>query len=57
MILLKKVPPEALKVILTVQAEVKLQKGVGSYSQEKAIYKIISDYEKLKSSPTRKQAP
>lgn len=45
-ILLKNVPKDIMRTILKVQSEVKMKKEIGKYSQEKAVYKIISDYAK-----------
>lgn len=40
-LLLKNFPPDIRKYLLKVQMEHKIEKGIGQYSLESAIYKII----------------
>lgn len=45
---LKEVPIDVLKIILIEQGKVKLEKGIGQYSLEQTVYKIIREFNKIK---------
>lgn len=45
---LKDVPEDVLRIILLTQVVVKTEKGIGQFSMEQTVYKIIRDYWKMK---------
>lgn len=42
------IPPDIFTYVLKIQGEIKSQKGVGKYSQQKAILSIIKEHKELK---------
>lgn len=54
-ITLKEVPEDVLKIILLTQADIKSGRGVGQFSMEKTIYKIVREYDKMKQAEKEKQ--
>lgn len=45
---LKNIPPEVLKYILKMQGEIKQTRGIGQFSMESTVYKIINEHKELK---------
>lgn len=46
--LLKAIPPEVYKIIQKEQSVIKLSKGIGKFSLQRTIYKMIKDYDKCR---------
>lgn len=46
-IYLKAIPLDLVKFILQTQGNIKVQKGVGKYSQSQAVIHIVREYKKL----------
>ena len=44
---LKEVPEDVLRIILLTQADVKTERGIGQFSMEQTVYKIIREYDKI----------
>lgn len=44
---LKEVPEDVLRIILLTQVDVKTERGIGQFSMEQTVYKIIRDYDKI----------
>lgn len=42
------IPPDIFTYVLKIQGEIKSQKGVGKYSQQKVILSIIKEHKELK---------
>ena len=45
---LKNIPDDVKSYILKIQGDIKIEKKVGQFSQDLAIYHIIRDHKKLK---------
>lgn len=45
---LKEVPIDVMKIVLREQGKLKAEKGIGQYSLEKTVYKIIRDFKEIK---------
>ncbi len=44
---LKKIPDDVLKYILKMQGVIKEQKGIGQFSMESTVYKILREHKEL----------
>lgn len=44
---LKNIPKDVLKYILKMQGEIKQTRGIGQFSMESTVYKIINEHKEL----------
>lgn len=54
---LKQIPNDVFKIILKEQNQIKEKNGIGKYSFESTIYKMIKDYDRCRNESNFKPEP